>query len=372
MGGNALLDVEGLDANGFLGAAVDIGGNAALLELFAFVSLFSSFFVNEPNGLGAVADIGGNAAPLDAGLDDENGFLGAAVDIGGNAALLEFFSVLASSFFVDIPKGDGAFFDIGGNAAPLDAGLDDENGFLGAAVDIGGNAAPLELLLDALFSSFFVKALNGDGALFDMGGKAALLVGAEQIDTLLSSFFVNAAKGDGADFDMGGNALLKGLSSFVLLSSFLENAPNGDGAFFDIGGNAAPLDAGLDDENGFLGAALDIGGKAALELFSVVFLSSFFVKAPNGLGAVADMGGNAAPLDAGLDDEKGFFGAAAAIGGNAAPLDEVGAFSVGLVSSFFVDTPKGVGAFDIGGKALLLVAFFGANGFLGAEADMGG
>ena len=74
-----------------------MGGNAALLELFS-ASFTSSFFDSVPKGVGAVSDMGGNMLP-EAGLV-KKGFLGAAVDMGGNAALLELFSAsFTSSFF---------------------------------------------------------------------------------------------------------------------------------------------------------------------------------------------------------------------------------------------------------------------------------
>ena len=51
-----------------------------------------------------------------------------------------------------------------------------ENGFVGAAEDMGGKAEPLVVVLSAgLLSSFFEKALNGEGAAFDIGGNAVVL-----------------------------------------------------------------------------------------------------------------------------------------------------------------------------------------------------
>ena len=95
MGGNAALlvvDDAGFVEKGFFGAAEDMGGNAALLDVDDI--LLSSFFVKAPNGDGAALDMGGKALEDDVGLVVEKGFFGAAVDIGGNAALLEvvFFS----------------------------------------------------------------------------------------------------------------------------------------------------------------------------------------------------------------------------------------------------------------------------------------
>ena len=86
-----------------------------------FLSLKSSFLRNEPNGVGTVADMGGKALP-EASLV-EKGFLGAAVDMGGNAALLELFSAsFTSSFFDNVPKGLGAVADMRENMLP-EAGL---------------------------------------------------------------------------------------------------------------------------------------------------------------------------------------------------------------------------------------------------------
>ena len=96
MGGNAALlvvDDAGFVEKGFFGAAEAMGGNAAALLDLDDV-LLSSFFAKAPNGDGAALDMGGKALEDDAGLVVEKGFFGAADDIGGNAALLEvvFFS----------------------------------------------------------------------------------------------------------------------------------------------------------------------------------------------------------------------------------------------------------------------------------------
>jgi hypothetical protein len=90
MGGKALL-VADLVANGLVGAADDIGGKPALLVFFTMGFASSSFFENTLNGDGAVADMGGKAL-LVADLV-ANGLVGAADDIGGKPALLELFTV---------------------------------------------------------------------------------------------------------------------------------------------------------------------------------------------------------------------------------------------------------------------------------------
>ena len=81
-----------------------------------------------------MADIGGNAAEEEV-LLVEKGLLGAADDIGGNAALLDVDGAFFSSPVAAPPKGVGALLDIGGNELPEALGA---NGFLGAAVANGG------------------------------------------------------------------------------------------------------------------------------------------------------------------------------------------------------------------------------------------
>ena len=179
------------------------------------------------------------------------------------------------------PNGLGAAADIGRNTL-LDVGLD-------IAIFLGAATTLLNLDDDALLSSFLVNAPNekGDGAIFDIGGNAALLVGTNSSETLLSSFLENE-KGDGAIFDIGGYSLPKLLSDALSLE-FLENrTPNVVGAVADMGGNvAAPYGEGL-AEKGFLSVAVDVGGNTALELFSVTLALSL-AHSPNG--------GNATPLE---------------------------------------------------------------------------
>ena len=153
-----------------------------------------------PNGFGALVDRGGKAAlavGLAAGAgaaeDAENGFLGAAVLIGGNALLEVGFAAAAAGAgaFVLAENGFlGAAVLIGGNALLEEAGLaagagaaafDAENGFLGAAVLIGGNAlllAATGLAAGDGAAEAFVVAEKGVGALVARGGKLALEDGA--------------------------------------------------------------------------------------------------------------------------------------------------------------------------------------------------
>ena len=118
----AELGVSFTDANGFLGAAVLIGGKA-LLE---------------------AVDLDAGAAGAGAGgfEEAENGFLGAAVLIGGKALLV----------FEEV--------DLDAGAAVADAGAggfeEAENGFLGAAVLIGGKADAADAVTGA-----FVKENAG-------------------------------------------------------------------------------------------------------------------------------------------------------------------------------------------------------------------
>ena len=112
MGGKPLLDT-GLAAKGFVEAAAAIGGNASLLALFAD-SFVSSFFENALNGEGDVADMGGKAL-FDIGLVAK-GMVGAADAIGGNALPVLFVDSFVSSFFENALNGEGDVADMGGKA----------------------------------------------------------------------------------------------------------------------------------------------------------------------------------------------------------------------------------------------------------------
>jgi len=165
---------------------------------------------------------------------------------------------------------------------------------------------------------------NGLGAAFDMGGKTSLLLESPRGLLILNGLGMFC-------IDMGGKAAALLFSLLDLFSSFFGNALKGDGADFDMGGNAALL--GVDD-------VVD------------VLLSSFFVATPDGFGAALDMGGKAAALlllEVVLGFiENGFFGAALDIGGKAAATSEVFFSSDTLLSSVLI--PKGFGAdVDIGG-----------------------
>ena len=183
-----------------MGALDAIGGNALLAPATDLVSLALAAAVPAPppNGFGALVDRGGKAA-LAVGLtgaaeDAENGFLGAAVLIGGNALLEVGFAAAAAGAgaFVLAENGFlGAAVLIGGNALLEEAGLvaaaagaaafDAENGFFGAAVLIGGNAlllAATGLAAGDGAAEAFVVAEKGVGALVARGGKLALEDGA--------------------------------------------------------------------------------------------------------------------------------------------------------------------------------------------------
>lgn len=118
-----------------------------------------------------------------------------------------------------------------------------------------------------------------------------------------------------------------------------EAAPNGVGALADMGGNAAD-DAlvvvvfNFVELNG-VGAFADMGGNAAAE---EVVVAAFVVWAPNGVGALTDIGGNAAE-DVLLGTEEVVVlvckapkgvGAFADMGGNAADDDDFAVEVVGL------------------------------------------
>jgi len=331
-----VIDTEafaaGFAPNGFDGALLDIGGKA-IFELLA--GAFAVFAVFAPNGLeGALLDIGGNAAfalPLAGDFAEDfapNGFDGALVDIGGNAA----FVLLAGAFVADFaPNGlDGALLDIGGNAAfVLLAGAFAigfaPNGFDGAVLDIGGK----------------IEA-GAFAAGFAPNGEAILAAG--KLNNLVPEF------GFSADlFPIPPNGVLEplnaenGLFEFELSPVLAPNEANGlfEEGFapnaVDVDGAAAAA-AGFAPK-GFVGAAFDIGGKAALLLLAGAFAAGF---APNGfVGAVLDIGGKAAL--------------------------EAGAFVAGFAPNGFLGA-----TFDIGGKAGAFTAGFAPNGFVGAFFDMGG
>ena len=220
----AELDVSFTDANGFLGAAVLIGGNALLEAADLAAGAGAGGFEGAENGfLGAAVLIGGNALLEAAGLaagagaggfeGAENGFLGAAVLIGRNA-LLEAAGLAAGAGAGGFEGAENGFLGaavlIGGNALLEAAGLAAgagagagaaatgafavaENGFLGAAVLIGGKAlleaAGFAVAAGAAALAFAV-AEKGVGALVARGGKLAL-----EDDTAFSSFFFSALSG---------------------------------------------------------------------------------------------------------------------------------------------------------------------------------
>lgn len=87
--------VVGFVVKGFVGAADDIPGHASTLELIIHAMLLS-FLEEELNGEGPVTDLMAiSFLPNTFGAPFvENGFVGAAVDIGGNAV----FDLLTSFF----------------------------------------------------------------------------------------------------------------------------------------------------------------------------------------------------------------------------------------------------------------------------------
>ena len=140
---------------------------------------------------------------------------------------------------------------------------------------------------------------------------------------------------------IGGNALLAaGLVSFALAAAVPAPPPNGFGALVDRGGKAAlapglvaGAGAAAAEENGFLGAAVLIGGNALLE-----------------------EAGLAAGAGAAADAENGFLGAAVLIGGNTLLLAVAGLAAAGAgagVDAFEV-AEKGVGALVARGGKLAL------------------